>query len=209
MPHVIEVFRTFPLLAVLLIVVPFAGGIISGLVGSYLGLDNLSARLETKRNRDQVVTALDQIKIPVETIRRYESQLSEAQQNTSVLRLIIMQYDQLRSAITNQSRFSGQENVQDRIASSEQIIENLRSLLGVTQTVPGPGGRALLIKTGPNLFRAIFAVPMRVPPHLEFQGLPNGVVVHVVETTKVGFAVMFTPQSIAVETFGFVANAEL
>jgi hypothetical protein len=205
MQNVIDLFRTFPLLSLFLIVVPFAGGV----VGSYLGFDNLNERLETNRHRSQVETALDQIRTPVETIRRYEAQLSAVQQNTDVLRSIIRQYDQLRSAISIQSRFTGQENTRDRIVSSDQIIENLRLLLGVTQTVPGPGGQALLINTAPNTFRVIFAVPMRIPPRLEFRGFPDGVVPNVVEKTNIGFTVVFTPQSIAVSKFGFVADAEL
>jgi hypothetical protein len=205
MQNLIEVFRTFPLLSIFWIVVPLAGGF----VGSYLGFDNLNERLETNRHRQHVEIALDQIKTPVETIRRYEAQLSATQQNADVLRLIIHQYDQLRSAIAIQSRLTGQENVRDRIVSSDQIIENLRLLLGVTQTVPGPGGQALLIKTAPNTFRVIFAVPMRIPPRLEFRDLPQGIAANVVEKTNVGFTVIFTPQSIVVDKFGFTADAEL
>lgn len=166
-------------------------------------------RLETNRHNEHVETALDQIKIPVETIRRYETQLSAGQQNTDVLRLIIRQYDQLRNSIAIQSHFTGQENVQDRIASGDQIIENLRSLLGVTQTMAVPGGQALLIKTAPNTFRVLFNVPMRIAPRVDFPNLPNGVNATVLEKTNIGFTVMFSAQSIPVEKFGFTADAEL
>jgi hypothetical protein len=207
--NAIEIFRIFPLLSVLLIVVPCVGGLASGLVGAYLGFDNLRGRLEATRRSEHIETVLDQLKLPVDTIRRYETALSAAKQNTDVLKLIIRQYDQLRSSIALQSRFTGHENLEDRITSADQIIENLRSLLGVTQTVPGPGGQALLIKTAPNTFRVLFAVPMRIPPGLAFHGLPNGVTANVLEKTNVGFTVTFTPQSISVETFGFSADAEL
>jgi hypothetical protein len=113
------------------------------------------------------------------------------------------------AAQSRPGRSTGQENVRDRIVSSDQIIENLRLLLGVTQTTPGPGGQALLINTAPNTFRVIFAVPMRIPPRLEFPNLPEGVSANVVEKTNVGFTVVFTPQSIAVNKFGFIADAEL
>lgn len=204
MQNFIDVFRNFPLLSVALVVAPLMGGFI----GAYLGFDNLTGRLETNRHRERVETGLDQIKIPVETIRRYETLLSEQNQNTSGLRLIIRQYDQLRQAIEVQSRFSGKENIRDRLVSGEQIIENLRALLGVTQTVPGPGGQALRIKTAPNTFRVIFAVPMRIPPSLDFRGLPTGVTANVIEKTNVDFTVIFSPQSIAVDTFGFFASAD-
>ena len=68
MHNLIEIFRIFPLLSIFLIVVPLAGGV----VGSYLGYDNLAERLEANRHRDHVETALDELKTPVETIRRYE-----------------------------------------------------------------------------------------------------------------------------------------
>jgi hypothetical protein len=209
MLNVVEIFRAFPFPSVFLILVPLVGGLASGLVGAYLGYDNLQERLESGRRNEHIETALDQLKLPVDTIRRYEAELSAAKQNTDLLKMIIRQYDQLRNSIAVQSRFTGHENLEDRITSADQIIENLRSLLGVTQTIPGPGGRALLIKTAPNTFRVLFAVPMRIAPRLDFHGLPNGVTANVLEKTNIGFTVTFTPQSIPVETFGFSADAEL
>jgi hypothetical protein len=205
MQNFLEILRAFPLLSIFLIVVPLAGGF----VGSYLGYDNLAERLETNRHRAFVESSLDELKTPVETIRRYEAQLSAGQQNTDVLRSIIRQYDQLRSAIALQSKFTGQENIRDRATSGDQIIENLRLLLGETQTSPGPGGQALLIKTAPNTFRVIFAVPMRIAPDIEFLNLPQGVTANVIEKTNIGFTVIFTPQSTVVDKFGFAAHAEL
>ena len=93
--------------------------------------------------------------------------------------------------------------------SGDKIIENLRLLLGETQTSPGPGGQALIIRTAPNTFRVIFAVPMRIAPDIQFNHLPQGVSATVVEKTNVGFTVIFTPQTIAVDKFDFVASAEL
>jgi hypothetical protein len=205
MPNIIEVVRTFPLLALCLIALP----VIGGLVGGYLGFDTLQQRVEDDRRHKHVDDALEHLKTPVETLRRYEATLSSSEQNTNVLRMIIRQYDQLRASIDLQSRFVGQENKQDRIMSADQIIENIRDLLGVTQTVPGPGGKALIIQTAPNTFRVLFAVPMRAAPNLEFRGLPSGVSPTVLEKTNVGFSVTFSPQSIPVHTFNFIANAEL
>ncbi|MGO9427555.1 hypothetical protein [Rhodoblastus sp.] len=207
MQKLIEIFRIYPLLSLALMIGPFVGGVI----GAYLGFDNLKGRLETNQHNERVEKSLDQIKIPMETVRRYETLASKYEHNTSLLQLIIRQYDQLRRGIATQSWFSGKENVQDRIVSSEQIIENLRALLGVTQTVPGPGGKgeALRIQTAPNTFRVILPVPMRIPPRIEFSGLPAGVIANVIEKTNVDFTVIFSPQSITVNNFGFTADAEL
>jgi uncharacterized membrane-anchored protein YhcB (DUF1043 family) len=179
MQNVFEVLRTFPFLSFLFMAVPFGGGC----VGAILGFDSLKERLETNRHRAQIEHQLDQIKMPIDTLRRYENQLTLDQQNADVLRSIIRQYDQLRSAIETRSRFTGLENIQDRLTSGDQIIENLRSLLGVTQTIPGPGGQALIINTAPNTFRVIFAVPMRIAPRLEFKNLPAGSSANVIEKT--------------------------
>jgi hypothetical protein len=70
MQNLMELFRTFPLLSLFLMGAPLAGGF----VGAFLGFDNLKERLETNRNRARVETALDEIKLPVETIRHYEAQ---------------------------------------------------------------------------------------------------------------------------------------
>ena len=205
MPDLFEIFRAYPLLFVLLVFLPLGGGA----VGAYLGYDNLRERLATERHRERVETSLDQLKTPVEALRRYEAQLSADAQTDEALRLVISQYDQLRGTINNQSRLSGTENPQDRIASGDQIIESMRSILGRTQTIPGPSGRALVIKTAPNEFKVIFAVPMRIAPDLQFPSLPAGVTPHVIEKSNIGFTVIFTPASIPIETFGLIASAEL
>lgn len=204
MQNLIEIVRVFPLVSILVIVIPLLGG---G-VGAYLGYDSLVERLEARNHREHVEKELDALKLPVETIRRYETQLSADQQNTGVVRAILRQYDQLRNAVALQSQFTGQENIRDRIASADQIIENLRSLLGETQTAPVAGGQALIIRTAPNVFRVVFPVPMRVAPDIQFLNLPQGVEGHVIEKTNIGFTVIFTPESIPVPKFGFSASAE-
>jgi hypothetical protein len=50
---------------------------------------------------------------------------------------------------------------------------------------------------------------MRIAPDIQFNHLPQGVSATVVEKTNVGFTVIFTPQTIAVDKFDFVASAEL
>ncbi len=70
----IEVIRAYPLLFVLLVVGPFVGG----MVGTYLGYDNLSARLQNERQSDRIERRADGIsneisslKPPLDTLRRY------------------------------------------------------------------------------------------------------------------------------------------
>jgi hypothetical protein len=50
---------------------------------------------------------------------------------------------------------------------------------------------------------------MRIPPNLTLSNLPNGAAATVIEKTAIRFVVIFTPESIPVEHFGFAASAEL
>ncbi len=212
MTDLVELLRVYPLLCIALIVVPLFGGF----VGAYLGYDNLTTRLANERqqqrieNRQEAIKQqLDVLQVPVETIRHYEQSLQAQGRGLDVLHRILSQYDQLQRGIAVREQFTGRPDADDRIATSEHILNELRVLLGNTQTVPGPGGQALIIKTAPNTFRVTFAVPMRVPPTLAFSRLPNGVEPHVIEKSKIGFVVVFTPLDVAVNGFGFEASAEL
>jgi hypothetical protein len=59
-----------------------------------------------------------------------------------------------------------------------------------------------------NKFRVIFP-EMRIPPRIEFEGLPKGVVAHITEHSNTGFIVTFEPTEITVERFGLKLHAEL
>jgi hypothetical protein len=50
---------------------------------------------------------------------------------------------------------------------------------------------------------------MRVPPDIKFSGLPAGVEAHVIDKSKIGFVVVFSPATVPSETFGFSASAEV
>jgi hypothetical protein len=216
MAPVFEVLRTYPLLSVVLILVPLVGGIASGIVGAYLGFDNLTDRLQREQQQQRfearqeaLKNQLDTLAIPVETLRRYEAELRADGQSFDILRRLLAQFDQLRTAIAIHGKYTAGQDPQERIGAAEHILGEVRAVLGTAQTIPGPGGQALIIKTAPNTFRVTFAVPMRIPPELKFSALPEGVEAHVLEKTKIGFTVVFTPTSVPVERFGFQASAEL
>jgi hypothetical protein len=206
-----EVLRSFPLLSVALVLTPLVGGI----VGAYLGFDNLSSRLasekqqqRTEARQEAIKTQIDGLSVPIETLRRYEHALQDQGQSFDVLRRVLLQYEQLQKAVNLHEQSIGKDNLQERIATAEHILGEVRALLGVTQTVPGPGGQALIIKTATNTFRVTFPVPMRIAPDLTFSGLPQGVEAHVMEKTNIGFTVVFTPTTIPVDKFGLQASAD-
>ena len=205
MQEILRIFGQFPILFPLMVIIPLFGG----MVGAYLGFDNLRERVETSAHQARVESELDQIKVPVEVLRRYETALQNNQQNTEVIQRILRQYDQLRLGISAHAALAGKENTNDRLAASEVILENLKSLLGETQSISNQNGDCLIIKTSPNMFRVIFATPKRIPPHIKFSGIPDGAKDNIIEKSNIGFTVIFTPQSIPVETFSFSASAEL
>jgi hypothetical protein len=159
--------------------------------------------------QEAIKTQIESLSIPVESLRRFEQTLQANGQSFDVLRRVLSQYGQLQRAMAMRKEFTGREDSQERIATAEHILGELRALLGAAQTAPGPGGEALIIKTAPNTFRVTFAVPMRIAPGLTFLGLPDGVEAHVLEKTNIGFTAVFTPSNIGIDKFGFQASAEL
>lgn len=49
-----EIIRTYPVLFALLVILPFFGGVIGGVVGAYLGWDSLKGKYEVKRHKAKV-----------------------------------------------------------------------------------------------------------------------------------------------------------
>src|SRR5450830_383009 len=147
MGGIMEVLRSYPLLSVALVLTPLVGGF----VGAYLGFDNLSRRLSNEKQQQRIESRQETIKtqieglsIPIEALRRYEEVLKDQGQRFDVLRLLLSQYEQLQRAVTMREQFIGREDSPERIATAEHILGELRALLGTTQTVPGPGGHALV-----------------------------------------------------------------
>jgi hypothetical protein len=207
-----EIIKSYPLLFVLLVIGPCIGG----MIGTYLGYDNLAARLRNEQQADRIEQRagkigedIKELQLPIETLKRYEHLLAAAGQNRGVFERILKQYDQLRVGISTIEKFRGRPDQEERLASAEHTLNELKAIIGTTTTAPGPGGQALIIKTALNTFGVTFAVPMRIPPDLKFMGLPEGVSPNVIEKTNIGFIVIFMPESISVEKFGFSASAEL
>jgi hypothetical protein len=102
-----EVIRIYPLLALLVIAVPLIGGAASGLVGAYLGYDNLLDRLAKDKQNAELKKQLGELAVPVEALRRYENALAAQGQNFDILRRIIQQFDQLSGATSALEQFTG------------------------------------------------------------------------------------------------------
>ena len=207
----IEILSRYPIQFLFVVLGPFLGGF----VGAYMGYDNLRARLQGAQQHERMEDKLDKIRVetgqlsvPIETIRHYETTLQSQGQEFDVLRRLLSQYEQLKSAVGAREQFIGKRDSEERLLTAEYILKELQTILGATQFVRTPLGQALVIKVTQNTFRVTFPVPMRIPPALTFSRLPEGVEAHVLENSAVGFSVVFTPNTILVETFGFQVSAE-
>jgi hypothetical protein len=86
-------------------------------------------------------------------------------------------------------------------------VEDFRNALNSIDVDVAAMGGALRIKLGPNLYRIINPVPMRIAPSVAFGGLPSGTIANIVEISNIGFTVLFLPLSVPIEHFGLGASA--
>lgn len=159
--------------------------------------------------REQLSDDIRSVLPLIEALRKSQGALAESEQTRDLLGKATSQFDQLQSGIAAQERFTGDRRVEERLAAAEHIIQELKIILGNVRSQSTPRGTILIIKIAPNSFRVTFAVPMRISPKLDFQGLPDGATPSITEHSALGFSVVFTPATVPVEHFGFTANAEL
>jgi hypothetical protein len=144
-----------------------------------------------------VAQSQQSLSVIMEALRNSQQQVAGQQQAENVIRSILAQYDQLQAATSTFEKFAGTPDIKDRLATADNIISELKVLLGNVQFRENP--QALIIRTAPNTFRVTFAVPMRVAPDIKFGGLPPGVTANIIEKSNIGFTVVFTPLTISID----------
>ncbi len=203
--------KAYPIIFILTVLLPMAGGF----VGAYLGYDALKSRYEDDVHKTEISAKLEKISsqiapaaslLPV--IQQYAKSLEQANEKDAVLNAVLMQYTRMKQASEEFSRISH--------APSREVEELAKHILTTIQSDIYPvriaeeiPSRPLIIKVAANTFRVLFAVPTRIPPKIEFTGLPSGVTPTVIENSRFGFTVIFSPQSTSVESFGFIGDARL
>ncbi|MCP4254100.1 MAG: hypothetical protein GY775_11965 [Candidatus Scalindua sp.] len=207
-----EIIKVYPLIFFCTVIIP----IIGGLVGGYIGWDALKSRHKDSIHKQEIkesISSIDSKLAPITSqiavIERYEKKLSSHDQKDEVLSAILAQYKQMKKATENFHKLRGIENESERGKLAEHILSTIANNLIPVAEVTNLPGRPLIINLGVNTFKIVFSVPMRIPPHLEFQGLLEGVSAQVSENTTFGFIVKFLPAEIPVSNFGFTASAEL
>lgn len=207
-----ELVQNYPIAFFVTVLLP----IITGIVLSIGGYESLKSRAASdaqlnriEKNTVQALSQLPDVSSTIATLNRYENTLAAAGAKDEVLAAVLAQYGVMKAATDKWEQFRGSRNPEERYQLAEEVLNVIKSHLVPVEVRDNHPGRPLILHLDNNTFRVLFAVPMRIPPSLQFQGLPEGVHANVVEKSKFGFTVAFTPNEIPVNGFGFSADAEL
>jgi hypothetical protein len=154
-----------------------------------------------------VESRLGELTLAIKAITANTAQISKEPEAVTTVRLVRDQYARLEHATTQFSRMVGNPGAKEDL--SKRLLADLDLALSNAHVERQPGGNALVLKLGPNRFRVLFPVPMRIPPNVAFADLPPGVIPNISDHSNIGFSVVFTPASILVDKFGFTASAEI
>lgn len=158
------------------------------------------------RWRDRLRPVDDQYHIDA-VLRDYQSTrdlVAQYQTHDESLRYVVAQYDRLKKSNSLLGSWFGLPNQEEAI--NAQSVEDLKSLLNNFHAVATPFGEGLAIKLGVNMYRIIFAVPMRITPTISVGDLPAGVKMQVIESSNLGATILYTPLSQPMNIFGRPTN---
>lgn len=207
-----EIIKSYPLIFAFTVILPALGGF----VGAYIGWDSLKSRQQDELHQKKVVESLQNVESKIEpittqidTIQRYEKALSKYNQKDEVLSAVLAQYLNMKSSLEIFNKFRGTDDIEERGELAENILQTLTSNITPIIEAPELPNDPLIISLGTNIYKVLFAVPMRIKPKLTFTGLPEGSTYELHEHTRFGFTVKFKPHNILIKNFGFTADAEL
>lgn len=207
-----DLLQSYPIAFLITIVLPLVTGIAVA-VGGY---DTLRARAESdaqlnriERNTEQSLRQMPDVTATLATLNRYEQTLAAAGARDEALAAVLTQYKRMKQATEVWERFRASTNHEEKNQLAAEVLDILSTNLMPVSVPNDLPSKPLILGLAPNTFRVLFAVPARIPPRLEFQGLPPGVHANVTENSKFGFSVVFEPTSVPVTNFGFIGDAEL
>jgi len=193
------------------VVLPVITGIIIAIAGWYGLMSRASSDAQTQNMEhaiEEIRANTTDLKQNEKLLAHYQKILDQNKQHDESLQKVLAQYKAMKNAITNFEKYTNTP-IKERGALSEEVLKLITTdLIPVKQRDDLPN-QPLLIKTARNMFKVLFSVPMRIPPRLNFMGLPEGVESNVIEKSKFGFTVVFSPLAIEIDSFGFNASAEL
>lgn len=192
----------WPTIPKVLIASLVGGLLLPAIVGSLIWTDYREDRQKLSRESK----TSDQI---IKTLTEVQSSLNRYGYHDSVIAAILAKHKQLQDTMSLFEALTGKIDRNTRLTIAQSILNDLNAAAANIQTTAqlGPGG-ALIIKTGPNTFRLVFPVPMRVPPTISFD-VPAGSTPNIIERSIIGITVVFTPPSIPIESLPpMIASAE-
>lgn len=205
-------FTSYPGAYFMSVVLPLA----TGLIVAFGGYETLKARAESdaqlnriEENTEAALKQLPDVSGTIATLNRYEQTLAAADARDEALAAVLSQYKGMKHAAETWERFRASKDREERHELEREVLEILSTNLipvSVSESMPN---KPLILALDANRFRVLFAVPMRIPPTLTFQGLPSGTTATVTEISRFGFTVVFSPIAVPVGGFGFTASAEL
>lgn len=207
-----DLLQNYPIAFFVTVILPVASGIVLS-VGAY---DSLRARADSDaqlaRIEQSTISTLKQlpdINATLATLVRYESALAASGQRDEVLAAVLTQYQGMRRAYETRDKLPSSTSHEEKARLASEVLDVLSKNLIKVETPENIASKPLILGLGANFFRVLFAVPMRIPPQLEFQNLPAGSRAELIEKSEFGFTVRFIPPEIPVSKFGFTASAEL
>jgi hypothetical protein len=207
-----DLFANYPGSYLTTVVLP----LVTGLIVAFGGYETLKARAESdsqlnriERNTDAALSQLPDVTATLATLNRYEQTLAKAGARDEALAAILAQYKGMKHAAEAWERLRASKDHEEKYQLAAEILEILSTNLMPVSVPENLLSKPLILGLGANAFRVLFAVPLRCPPELSFQGLPSGTTATVTEKSNFGFTVVFTPNTIPVANFGFQASAEL
>ncbi len=207
-----DLLQNYPIAFVVTVILPVVSGIALA-VGAYDSLrsradaDAQLARIE--RNTESTLKQLPDINATLATLARYERALAASGQRDEVLAAVLTQYKGMRRASETWDKLRASTSHEEKARLASEVLDVLSKNLIKVETPENLPSKPLILGLGANVYRVLFAVPMRIPPQLEFHNLPAGSRAEVTEKSEFGFTVRFTPPEIPVNEFGFTASAEL
>jgi hypothetical protein len=212
-----DIAGAYPWAFVGLIVLPIFAGL-GALVTGFAGYENLKHQLASDQQAQRIEQGVNEIRdknTALETttalLKTYEEKLAASGNKDAVLTALINQYQRLSHSTALFGAMARKDMSQERGKIAAEMLNILNQDVVHTVVRDDIPGTPLMIEIGPNSYRVIFSVPMRVTPRLTFTGLPQGSSASVSSASEIGFTVTFFPLSIPVRLgqFGVVASAEL
>ena len=172
-----ELLQTYPVAFLATVVLP----LITGFVLSIGGYANLKARFASdaqlnriEANTERALSKMPDITQTIQTMNRYEATLSKLGKKDEALSAVLSQYQRMKHATQKWEEMRGSQDLEVKYGLASEVLDILTNNLAIVSVREDLPSHPLIIGLGDNTFRVLFAVPMRIPPNLVFNDIPEG-----------------------------------